>query len=172
VSACLTWLIAIIVLGFLLTSFGSIKMAGSGMSPTLPQGDRALYHKRVDWQHVRPGAVIVYRNADDSPWGKPDWLMVSRILAGPGDTLSVADGRYVVNGKIGPAVGPTGAYAPVIDVPTSPAAITVPQDCYFVAQDSPAGGLDSRVLSWVRKEKLVSARLWHRRLGSILEPVR
>lgn len=160
-ASCTMVAAMILALGFLVTGFGSLGMGGSGMMPTLKKGERLLYHKHVDWQRVTPGAIIVYKNADDSAWGQPGWLVISRILAGPGDRLSIKDDNYLVNGIQGPKVAETGSYKAIIHVLAEPEATKVPDKCYFIVQDSPSGGFDSRVLSWVRTDKIVGSRLWY-----------
>jgi hypothetical protein len=47
-----------------------------------------------------------------------------------------------------------------VDVPDAPAKIAVPPDCFFVVQEQPAKALDSRTLSWARRDKIVGTRLW------------
>src|SRR5205823_1057502 len=74
----------------LFTRLGSLQMAGSGMSPTLEMGERILYEKRVESALLRHGTVIVYRLSDRSAWSGPGSLTISRILAVPGDQLSVS----------------------------------------------------------------------------------
>lgn len=160
-SSCIMWLAMLVVAGIILTSFGALRMSGTGMQPTLKKGERLAYYKHVDWSRVKYGGILVYRNAGDSAWGKPGWLLVSRILAVPGDKISIANGKYMLNGKSGPQVSSLGKYEAVIDVPLSPATLTVPDDCYFIVQDSPSGGFDSRVLSWVRQDKIIGSRLWY-----------
>ncbi len=161
VSGCVILGAAILVFVLFLTSFGSLRMVGPGMSPTLEEAERLIYHKHVDSRYVKRGAVILFENADDSAWGEPGWLVISRIIAGPGDKLSVRNGIYVVNDSDGPEVGETGEHRLAIDVPSVPKTLTVPEDCYFIAQDFPARGLDSRVLSWVRADSIVGSRLWY-----------
>ena len=171
VSTCVIGLAAVLAIGLLVTAFGSLKMTGPGMAPTLEIAERLIYHKRVDWASVEPGAIIVHKNADDSGWGQPGWLLITRILAGPGDDISIRGGRYVVNGTIGPPVAGTGRYAVVLDIPSSPGSLKVPDDCYFMVQDSPTGGFDSRVLSWVRADDIVSSRVWYLSRRGIWRPV-
>jgi signal peptidase I len=170
-SGTLMCLAAVVVACLLLAAFGSLRMAGTGMSPTLEPGERLLYHKRVDWDLVTPGAVIVYKNASESAWGQPGWIMISRIIAGPGDKISLHNEQYVVNGDVRALVGETGQYEMALDIPASPQSLTVPENCYFMVQDSPLGGLDSRVLSWARAENIVASRLWYlgRRIGKQVE---
>jgi len=110
----------------LFLGFGSVQMAGDGMSPTLEKGERLLYSKRVDPYRLRPGTVIAYHLSGESAWGQPGWLTISRILAMPGDRLAIRAETYVVNGKVGPTVAGTQPYAPVVRVPLEPDALTVP----------------------------------------------
>ncbi len=164
-------LAAILALGLIVTSFGFLQMAGSGMTPTIEEGERLIYHKRVDWQSVEPGAIVVYKNADDSAWGRPGQLIVSRILAGPGDKISIRNTTYVVNGASGPPVADTSEYDVVLDIPSSPDSLTIPDGCYFIVQDSPHGGFDSRVLSWARADNIVGSRLWYFSSRGVCRPV-
>lgn len=170
-STCAMWLAALLGVGILASAFGSLRMGGAGMQPTLEKGERLIYHKRVDWQSVRPGAVIVYRNAEDSAWGRPGWILISRVLAGPGDSISIDDGKYIVNGAAGPLVAGTGNFDAVLDVPSSPESLTIPDGCYFIVQDSPSGGFDSRVLSWVRAADIIGSRLWRVSDRGFCQPV-
>lgn len=170
-SSCMMWLAVILVTGLLVTAFDSLQMAGSGMTPTLENAERLIYHKHVDWQSVKPGAIIVYKNANDSAWGEPGLLVISRILAGPGDDISIQDGKYVVNGITGPPVADTGKYDVVVDIPSSPQSLKIPDGCYFIVQDSPDGSFDSRVLSWVRDDNIVGSRLWYFSGRGLFKPV-
>jgi signal peptidase I len=153
-----------------LVSFRSSIMAGSGMAPTLPQGSRMFYHTRVDPQRLRRGAPVVYALSPGSAWGQPGMIMVGRILAEPGDRLSVRGGRYVVNGEVSRAVGGTAKLTAVIDVPPEPGAITVPEGEYFCVQDDPKA-FDSRVLSWIREGDVVGTRLFHLNASQPFQPV-
>ena len=170
-SSCVMWFAMILAGSLLVTSFGSLRVAASGMSPTLKKGERLVYHKHVDRGRVTPGAIIVYRNAGESAWGRPGWLVITRILAGPGDKLSIKDANYLVNGNTGPQVAATGRHDVVINVPYSPETLMVPQECFFIVQDSPTRGFDGRVLSWVRANSIVGSRLWYVSSRGILRPV-
>jgi signal peptidase I len=172
VFSMIGWLGALASVVFLLASFGSVRLAGTGMSPTIEKGELLVYHKILDWDRVRPGAIILYRNAEDSAWGEPNWQMTGRILAGPGDKLSIANGHYLVNGKLGPKVAITGGYEPAIRVPLAPMTLTVPETCYFIVQDLPSGGgYDSQILSWARKDSILAARFWYVSGRGFFKPV-
>ncbi len=161
-----------IVLVLVLSHFGSLRLSGTGMSPTLEKGELVLYHKRALDGQLRRGVVIVYKLSNQSAWRQPGSIVISRILAVPGDRLSVQGTGYVVNGEAGPALGPTGEYAPGIPVPSAPEAITVPENCFFIVQDSPSGGYDSRILSWVQRNDIVSTELYYLRASSMLKTVK
>jgi signal peptidase I len=135
------------------------------MNPTLKPNELFVYYKRVDPETVLPASVVVFKNANDSGWGRPGSLVVSRILAGPGDRLAMDGDYYVVNGSRAWRVAAVGERNICIDVPPAPAALVVPDGCYFTVQNTPAQGLDSRVLCWLRKEKIVSSMIW--RLGDL-----
>jgi signal peptidase I len=171
IASAVTWLAVASVLVLLFTHFGYLRMVGIGMSPTLGIGERFFYHKRVESERLRRGVVVVYKLSDRSAWGKPGMLVVSRILAVPRDQLSIRDGRYLINGEGGPAVAVTGEYMPVIQVPLAPDTVTVPDNYYFVVQDSPQDGFDSRVLSWVEAKDIVGTRLYYVSGRGILKPV-
>jgi signal peptidase I len=170
-ASAAAWLATAVVLTLLFSRFGSLQLAGSGMAPTLERGERVLYEKRVDPTALRPGTIIVYHLSARSAWGEPGWLVISRILAVPGDQLSIHDGRYLVNGRPGPLVAETGRYQPVVRIPFAPESLTLPDSCFFVVQETPTGGFDSRVLSWVETRDVVSTRLYYLSGRGILKPV-
>lgn len=87
-------------------------------------------------------------------------MLLGRIVAGPGDRLSVRDGRYVVNGQAGRPVGPTGAYKVLTSLPAEPESAVVPDRSYFIALDNPTECLDSRTLSWVSRGQIISSRVF------------
>jgi signal peptidase I len=172
IAAAAGWIGAVVVLFLLLSRYGSLRMAGSGMSPTLERGERLIYAKQVDPLLLQQGTVIVYRVSSRSAWGPPGSLVISRILARPGDQLSVRGNKYLLNEDEGPSVAGTGEFKPVVEVPAAPKGLTIPAGFYFVVQESPTGGYDSRVLSLVESSEIVSTRLWHFiSLRGILNPV-
>ncbi len=153
---------AVLICFFL--NFGSLRIGGNGMIPTVQPGELILYHKRVEAADLVPGAIIAFRVSPESSWGHP-WehpgsTVMGRILAVPGDTIGIDGTRYRVNGKESVGTGPLGPERVVLDVPEAPARRTVPPDCFFVVQDSPSGAFDSRVLSSARRQDIVATRLW------------
>lgn len=170
-ASILFWAAFVGALGVFFSGFGSFQTAGAGMSPTLEKGERFLYSKRVDPGRHRRGAIILYRLSEHSAWGQPNWLTVSRILAVPGDRLTIRGGIYVVNGEAGPAVAGTQPYAPVVNVPSEPDATTVPEGQYFIVQDDPAASYDSQVLSWAEGRNIVADRIYYLSSRGLLKPV-
>jgi len=140
------------------------------MSPTIRNGERLVYQKRVWPDELRRDRVIVFRTSDRSAWS-PGSLAVVRILALPGDRMAVSDDQYWVNGVAGPSVGNVGDGPPVVDVPQAPAEFVVPEDCYFVRQDDPTGSFDSSVLSWAERKHIVGTRVWYLRSEAFLKLV-
>jgi signal peptidase I len=157
----------------LLMNFGTQLMRGEGMSPVINPGELLLYHKRVMATDLVPGKVFSFGISPDSSWGRPGDVVIARILAGPGDAIAIRERQYEVNGKdSGIEVSPVANFPVVVNVPEAPEHITVPPDSYFVVQELPPQALDSRTLSWARRQDVISTKLWllsSRGLGKPLE---
>lgn len=171
VASLTYWLGAIAASLFLIASFGSLRVREACMAPGVEQGERLIYHKRVAARELTRNAVVLCRNSDDSARGQPGEYFLARILGGPGDQLALEDSHYIVNRTRGPLAADAGSTRLVIDVPAAPESLVVPDECYFVIQDSPAGA-DSRTLSWVRRSQIVSSRIWHFQGMAPLTPVK
>jgi len=172
VAATVGWLAGSGAAVALVVFVGSFVMAGGGMTPTVNEKEQLIYHKRVNAEDLRRSRVITFRTSDMSAW-QPGALVVARILAGPGDRIAVQKGRYTINGEEGPLVsgGSQQQRLVVLPVPSAPASLTVPENCYFMAQDNPRGSYDSQVLWWAERKNVVSTRIWFLRQNQFFELV-
>ena len=139
------------------------QIPSESMEPTLDVGQRVLVN-RVEYHFTDPsiGDVIVFhppagadrgaecgvRREPGQPCPKPtaeqsDQNFIKRIVAGPGDTLSVRNGHPVVNGEIDADedyITPCGGGGTC----NLPKEITIPPDHYFMMGDNRGSSDDSR----------------------------
>ena len=129
-------------------------VASSSMTPTLRDGDEVLGEKL--WPHLRGlrrDDLVVFRAPGTNT------LMVKRVVGLAGDTVALADGGLVVNGRPVPE-----AYVdlPAVDgVYYGP--VTVPAATVFVLGDDRANSVDSRSFGPVARDRVVGrvlTRLW------------
>jgi hypothetical protein len=85
-------------------------------------------------------------------------ILVGRVLAGPGEAVATDGSRYRVNGTAGPGMYPVSGRFVVL-VPPSPDWAIVPPGSYFVVQDNPRVGADTRQLSWVAAVDVLGTRV-------------
>jgi signal peptidase I len=139
------------------------QIPSGSMEPTLEIGQRVLVNRfSYDIGDPSVGDIIVFhppKGADvgtecgvtprpGEPCPKPTagestQNFIKRIVAGPGDTLSVRDGHPVVNGvekTDEPYINPCGI-APACNLPK---AITIPPGYYFMMGDNRGASDDSR----------------------------
>lgn len=86
--------------------------------------------------------------------GESSDYFVKRVVAGPGDRLSVRDGHPVVNGveKVDePYIRPCGS-GRICNLPKT---ITIPPDHYFVMGDNREGSFDSRYWGPVPRDSII-----------------
>jgi signal peptidase I len=156
----------------LLLNFGTLELRGDGMNPTVFAGERILYHKKVAAADLFRGRIIAFRTSARSSWGVPGQIVIGRILAVPGDAIATTGARYQVNGKESVELSPVGAFRVVLDIPETPEQTIVPSDSFFIVQEQPSKALDSRTLSWAKREDIYATNLWllsRRALGQALK---
>lgn len=144
------------------------------MIPTLEIDQRVLV-QRVSYRFSDPdiGDIVVFhppRGADSNPQcgekmeqGQPcgvpvdemdETNFIKRVVATPGDTLRVEDGRAIVNGE--PTeddfTKPCGDIGRGCNFPTE---ITIPEDHYFMMGDNRGSSEDSRFWGPVPKDWLI-----------------
>ena len=164
-----TWVAALAVPLLVLSRFAPLTMTYDRMSPTIEPGEQLVYHRHIE-SDLKAGTVILYQLSPQAKLGRPGEWVVARILAAPGDEVAIQRGHYVVNGEV-------TRYRAAVATPDAPVkvppgkSLTVPDQRYFVVQDSAATGLDSQQLGWVRRGDLVSTRLFHFGGRGVLRPV-
>jgi signal peptidase I len=143
------------------------------MEPTLDVGQRVLVNRFLyHFQDPEIGDVVVFhppagadntscgvRAAENEPCpeptpGRSDQNFIKRIVAGPGDTLSVKNGHPVLNGEIQedePFINPCGS-APACNLPKE---ITIPPDHYFMMGDNRGASDDSRFWGPVPRDWII-----------------
>ena len=138
------------------------RIPSESMVPTLVIGQRVLVN-RIGNRFGDPqiGDVTVFHppsgaenanecgveHKDDQPCPAPTKTkakenFIKRIVAGPGDTISIVDGHVVLNGKRQkePFIRPCGGG----DQCNFPTPITIPKDHYFMMGDNRGASDDSR----------------------------
>jgi signal peptidase I len=154
------------------------QIPSESMEPTLDVGQRVLVNRFLyHFKDPQIGDVIVFhppKGADGDgprcgvPGGVPepgepcpeptaersDQNFIKRIVAGPGDTLSVKDGHPVVNGvekTDEPYINPCGGGSPC----NLPKEITIPPDHYFMMGDNRGASDDSRFWGPVPRDWII-----------------
>ncbi len=91
----LLWLVLLGVCLFLVAKFVAAPyvVIGDSMSPTLKSWDFCLM-RRVRHYQPRRGDIVVFRTADDPPL-----YFVKRVIALPGETVSIERGIFMINGN-------------------------------------------------------------------------
>ncbi len=170
-----TVLLALAMFLFVQFSVQNVKIEGSSMQPTLTEGQYLLVDKLsyarvardslasvlpfVDddsstnqlfaFHSPEPGEVIVFHSPMD-----PSHDFVKRVIAGPGDTVEIHEGRVLVNGVVRDE-----PYSTHPDRRTVPR-IEVPRGNYYVLGDNRRASNDSRDWGPLPAENIVGrARL-------------
>jgi signal peptidase I len=160
---------------FALVAYVSVNYAvftvGPEMVPTFRTGKRFLVRRTVDPRTLTRGKLILFGLSERNQRAEPGRRMIGRILAVPGDKLSLRNGRYYVNGVAARRAAKHSEHFITVVVAEYPEFTTVPADCFFVTQDSPSDGSDSAVLYWAERERLVSTSLLNLSRDALLEPI-
>jgi len=150
------------------------QIPSESMEPTLDVGQRVLVNRFIyDFHDPHIGDVVVFHppagadngtecgaphgpeEACDKPTAKEsDQNFIKRIVAGPGDKLSIKNGHPVVNGvekTDEPYIIPCGS-AGACNLPKT---ITIPPGMYFMMGDNRGASDDSRFWGPVPKEWII-----------------
>ncbi len=143
------------------------------MEPTLDIGQRVLVNRFI-YHFTDPsiGDIIVFhppKGADSDQCGvrrqagqacpvptdgESSQNFIKRIVAGPGDTLSVRNGHPVLNGKIQSDESFAAPCGAAYDC-NLPKTITIPPDHYFMMGDNRGNSDDSRIWGPVSGDSII-----------------
>jgi signal peptidase I len=128
-----TVLLTIIVFLLIRSVVQNYIVDGFSMQPTLQNGQYLFVNKAVYWfAQPKEGDIIIMRYPPD-----PKTYFVKRIIAVPGDTVEIAQGKVVVNGQV--LIEPYIAAPPAYEMPKR----TIPAHQYFVLGDNRNNSNDS-----------------------------
>ncbi|HET8813612.1 MAG TPA: signal peptidase I [Solirubrobacterales bacterium] len=150
------------------------QIPSESMEPTLDVGQRVLVNRFLyHFKDPQLGDIVVFhppagadeghecgvQNSPGEACSKPtaeasDQNFIKRIVAGPGDTLSIKEGHPVVNGEINrdePYILPCGNTGPC----NMPKTITIPADHYFMMGDNRGASDDSRFWGPVPRDWII-----------------
>jgi len=141
----LTLLLTVVAGGRL--AFPSYRVAGASMAPTLADGQRLLVNRlayTVGEPH-RGDLVVVKRG---------DLVVVKRVVALPGETVTVRDGVLTIDGT------PLAESYLSLDERTeceggAGCTVTVPADAVYVLGDNRDASVDSRVFGPILLEVII-----------------
>ena len=138
--AILNWLFILIAAAGLLTAFfcfwmAPVRISGDSMSPFLLE-DQIVLVSRLSkyWKKPVRGDVIAFRNPLSGS------LMLKRVVALPGETVDVSDGKTYIGGRPLDESDYASAEGSSENMP----AILVPEGELFVLSDNRADIFDSR----------------------------
>lgn len=133
------------------------EISGQSMYPTFENGEYILTNK-IEYKLHEPqrGDVVVFR----SPQNK-DIDYIKRIIGVPGDTVSLQNGKYYLNGVILEEMYlPKDLYTFAGNFLQEGESITVPPNKFFVSGDNRPHSLDSREFGTIPKEDIIGKALF------------
>jgi len=140
--------------------FHAFKISTNSMSPIFIQGDLVLVSKRAYRKSSPQRGDIIAIDTSGLPVPVPGAFYLERIVALPGESLSIRSGKIFIDGKelTAPSCFRELTYLPV---PTTQLPLTenepfqVPQGCYFVMEDNSTYSNDSRHWGPILKNNIV-----------------
>jgi signal peptidase I len=160
-------LLAVVLRTFVVQTF---YIPSGSMEPTLQIGDRILVDKLSYHLHgVHRGDIVVFQRPPSENCGGPAVNdLVKRVIGLPGDTLTLANGHVVVNGKqLSESWLPSVDQGQTTDQGNPPYNLThpfkVPPGEYFLMGDNRMQSCDSRYWGPIPKSLIVGrvvVRVW------------
>jgi len=129
------------VLAFLIITFvaQSFVVDGRSMEPTLHDGERLFINKFIYRFHPpERGDVVVF-----SPRGAPDKKYIKRVIAVPGETIQIKNGKTYIDGE------PIKEDYINEQMVSNYSSVEVPENSVFVMGDNRNHSADSRISSLV-----------------------
>lgn len=145
-ASMMTLILFLLMITFIVQGF---KVYGSCMEPNLNTGERLLGNKFI-YRFEKPsrGDVIVFRYPKD-----PKRIYIKRVIALPGERLSIRSGSVYINGK--KLTEPYVRYIPHGDYTET----RISEDCLFVMGDFRDVSNDSRYWGELPLRN-VQAKVW------------
>jgi len=133
--------------------FRPFEVKGESMYPNFYDKEYVLTNiVLLRFQDPKHGDIVVFKAPPD-----PDKDYIKRVIATPGETVSIENGKVILNGKL---LDESSYLKP--DVVTQGAAflsegktVKVPQDEYFVLGDNRQYSSDSREWGFVKKSNII-----------------
>ena len=152
--------VSVLIIMFL---YQPVRVEGTSMLPRLEDHDRLFINKFVyHFQAIRHGDVVVFHYPRD-----PEKSYIKRVIAVPGDRLSIDHGDVILNGR-----RLEEPYVPdEFRDSRSMATIVVPEDCYFMMGDHRSISSDSREFGPVERDLIYGKAVfvyWPRRDAGVV----
>ena len=161
--------LALLIQAFLVKPF---RIPSQSMEPTLEVGQRVLVDRvRFHFRDPQRGDIVVFkppRGADVNQCGRPpqpnqacavatrgrsDTNFIKRIVAVPGDRVSIRRGRVYINGRLNdPWEIQRDAGCGICNLPES---LTVPPGSYYMMGDNRGESADSREWGPVKRDWII-----------------
>ena len=160
-----SWILCIIItigLTEVITNFVIINanIPSGSMENTIMTGDKLIALRTAYWfNDPERGDIIIFEYPDN----EEEWF-IKRVIALPGETVEVRDGKVYINNSTTPLDEPYIKEEPVEDF----GPYTVPKDGYFVMGDNRNNYNDARdwQTHYVRRDEILG-KAWFRYYPSI-----
>ena len=149
--------VALLVRAFVVEPY---VIPSESMLQTIKVSDKVLGEKiSYRFSDPEPGDIVTFVDPED-----PDTTLIKRVIATPGQTVDLQDGKVVVDGQVLDepyAVGeswPLPIQSSILDAPVS-FPYTLGEDEYWVMGDNRENSLDSRYFGPISRGAITS-RAW------------